>query len=419
MDPNWGRPLLKLPKTLQETVSKLDSGDERRECGVMSETTRCPRCESASVVHLPGTIGFNQWCCNQCSHQWDFASPEERTLVPKHLTGSRVEQFLEEFLAIKALIKAEAEKIWNSCSNAHQMISVAANDEKRRLFSEQFDRWRDQLIGLQEILIVDRLRPLVAKYQILANEQIWLLRACHEAWSPVTAGYLDWLTVAVLGHPHGVGTGAIPAWAWQLRSAPRDVAPEKKASGHFRGLADTLQRELVEHRKGAIARAFLARKTNESPIVDSRMGRLEPEADHGGVTTQADRSRKLEADAVAHEYCASGDEKARSNSRGADSRGGIERKRSTKSGALLSEYRSELKRSILMQLTRKPNATDLEICRGLDAEGAVELPSSWKVRPGDRLFAEAYSNPHKKRRVEVAISKVRADLRKRGLLERR
>jgi hypothetical protein len=245
------------------------------------EATRCPRCESTSVVHLPESIGFNQWCCNQCSHQWDFASPEERAIVPNHLTGGRVEQFLEEFLAIKALIKAEAEQIWNSCSDAHQTISDAPNDEKKRVFSEQFDRWRDQLIELQEMLIVDRLLPLVAKYLITANEQIWLLQACHEAWNPVTAGYLDWLTFAVRGHLHGVGTAAIPEWAWQLRHAPRGAArlelnPEKKASAHFRGLADTLQRELVVYRKGAIAKAFLARKTDESS--QARLLRRHPSA---------------------------------------------------------------------------------------------------------------------------------------------
>ena len=137
------------------------------------------------------------------------ACPEERALVPNHLTGSAVEQFLEELHATKALIKAEAEKIWNGCSNAHRMISVAANDEKRRVFSEQSERWRDQLIELQETLIVGRLLPLVAKYQIFGNEQKWLLQACHEVWRPVTAGYLDWLTFAVLGHRRGVGIGAV------------------------------------------------------------------------------------------------------------------------------------------------------------------------------------------------------------------
>jgi len=101
-----------------------------------------------------------------------------------------------------------------------------------------------------------------------------------------------------------------------------------------------------------------------------------------------------------------------------------ERNRSTRSGAQrsgapMSEYRSELKRGILMQLIKKPNATDLEISRGLDADGTVELPASWKIHPGDRLFAEAYSNPATRRKVEIAISKVRVDLRKRGLLDRR
>jgi len=93
-----------------------------------------------SVVHLPKSIGFNQWICNQCSHQWDFASLEERAVVPDHLTGGRIEQFLEEFLATKAVIKGEAEKIWNGCANAYQAISIAANEEKPRVFSEHLDR---------------------------------------------------------------------------------------------------------------------------------------------------------------------------------------------------------------------------------------------------------------------------------------
>jgi len=96
-----------------------------------------------------------------------------------------------------------------------------------------------------------------------------------------------------------------------------------------------------------------------------------------------------------------------------------ERNRSTRSGAPMSEYRSELKRGILIQLIRNPDATDLEVSRGLDADGAVELPASWKRHPGDRLFAEAYSNPATRHNVEIAISKVRVDLRKRGLLDRR
>lgn len=52
----------------------------------------------------------------------------------------------------------------------------------------------------------------------------------------------------------------------------------------------------------------------------------------------------------------------------------------SKSDRLLSSYRSEIKRAILTQLALKPKATDVEICRGLDADGSVELPSRWKSK---------------------------------------
>jgi hypothetical protein len=86
-------------------------------------------------------------------------------------------------------------------------------------------------------------------------------------------------------------------------------------------------------------------------------------------------------------------------------------------GGLLSSYRSEIKRAILTQLALNPKATDGEICRGLDADGSVELRSSWKSKVSDRGFFDAYSDAVRRHRVEVTISKVRKDLRKRGLLE--
>jgi len=83
---------------------------------------------------------------------------------------------------------------------------------------------------------------------------------------------------------------------------------------------------------------------------------------------------------------------------------------------LLSKYRSNIKRAILVQLTKQPRASDAEICRGLDADGAADLPENWKNRPSDRLFFSAYSGASTRHKVEVAISKVRQDLRRRGLL---
>jgi hypothetical protein len=257
------------------------------------KTTICPRCESKCVVHLPECTGVNQWICNQCSHQWDFASPEERALVPRHLKGSRIEQFLEEFLAIKVVTRGQAEKIWNCCANAYQATSCAGNEDKPRVFAEQVDQWRDQLIRLQETLIIDRLLPLVAEYQMSSNEQVWLFQACHEAWSLVMAGFVHWFTFALRGRLYDAGPWLIPDWAWQLRGACRDVAhldvaPDEKALSLLHCLAHTLQRDLVAHRKEAIARAFLVGKTARSSTVGA--GRDYPEAKAKAKALEADGS---------------------------------------------------------------------------------------------------------------------------------
>jgi hypothetical protein len=79
-------------------------------------------------------------------------------------------------------------------------------------------------------------------------------------------------------------------------------------------------------------------------------------------------------------------------------------------------YRSGIKRVVLVELTKNPDASDREICRALDAEGSVELPKGWRSKPEDRLFFDAYSDSSRRHKVEVAISKVRRDMSKQGLL---
>lgn len=79
-------------------------------------------------------------------------------------------------------------------------------------------------------------------------------------------------------------------------------------------------------------------------------------------------------------------------------------------------YRSILKTAVMMQLLRKPSASDLDICNGLDEDGNVELPADWKVRADDRQFSQAYRYPKTRRRMEIAFSKIRVDLRERGLV---
>jgi hypothetical protein len=82
-------------------------------------------------------------------------------------------------------------------------------------------------------------------------------------------------------------------------------------------------------------------------------------------------------------------------------------------------YRSSIKRAILAQLIRDPDATDAQVCRALDADGAVDLPKSWQNNPRTRLFFGAYSDSLTRHKVETTISKVRQDWRKQGLPPRR
>jgi hypothetical protein len=82
-------------------------------------------------------------------------------------------------------------------------------------------------------------------------------------------------------------------------------------------------------------------------------------------------------------------------------------------------YRSEIKKAILIQLAKSPSASDLEICRALDDDGSAELPKTWRSLPGERSFASAYLNGSQRRKVEKTISKVRTDLRRAKLLSDR
>lgn len=83
---------------------------------------------------------------------------------------------------------------------------------------------------------------------------------------------------------------------------------------------------------------------------------------------------------------------------------------------LLLKYRSGIKSAILLALTKNPRATDAEVCRLLDADGGEELPIGWRKRREDRSFFDAYTEPPTKRKIEIVISKIRRDLRDRGLL---
>jgi hypothetical protein len=83
---------------------------------------------------------------------------------------------------------------------------------------------------------------------------------------------------------------------------------------------------------------------------------------------------------------------------------------------LLLKFKSPIKRAILLALSQKPTATDLEICRMIDDDGSAELPKDWQTGAGGRSFEDAYRNASVKHRVENTITKVRRELKKKGWL---
>lgn len=77
-------------------------------------------------------------------------------------------------------------------------------------------------------------------------------------------------------------------------------------------------------------------------------------------------------------------------------------------------YRAAHKRFILVELINDPSARNLKICRAADADGQ-ELFKAWRA-DGNRLWEHAYKSPKIRPKMQICISKIRADMRKAGLL---
>jgi hypothetical protein len=78
-------------------------------------------------------------------------------------------------------------------------------------------------------------------------------------------------------------------------------------------------------------------------------------------------------------------------------------------------YVSPIKRAIALALTIDPDLSDLKICRRFDEDGGVDLPKHWQTDE-NRSFEHAYKDSKHRRKIEVLISRVRTDMRKKGLL---
>jgi hypothetical protein len=77
-------------------------------------------------------------------------------------------------------------------------------------------------------------------------------------------------------------------------------------------------------------------------------------------------------------------------------------------------YRSEWKRATKVLLIKDSTMAALEICRTLD-DDAIKLPRKWTVGES-RSFEDAYRDKGLRQRIDTAISKMRAELRKAGVI---
>jgi hypothetical protein len=78
-------------------------------------------------------------------------------------------------------------------------------------------------------------------------------------------------------------------------------------------------------------------------------------------------------------------------------------------------YRSEWKRATKALLIENPKISVLQICGKLD-DDAVKMPSKW-TGGENRSFEAAYRDANLRQRIHTAISKIRADLRKAGVID--
>ena len=80
-------------------------------------------------------------------------------------------------------------------------------------------------------------------------------------------------------------------------------------------------------------------------------------------------------------------------------------------GPPLRCYKSPVKRAIANALVKSPNASDLELCRSIDEDGTAELEGKGAER-SKRPTGTRKRRPN----LETTISKVRRDMREKGLL---
>jgi hypothetical protein len=93
---------------------------------------------------------------------------------------------------------------------------------------------------------------------------------------------------------------------------------------------------------------------------------------------------------------------------------GTRPKRLRRKAVRVPPYRSEWKRATKVLLIEDSKMQVLQICRRLD-DDAIKLPKKWAVG-ANRSFEDAYRDATLRQRIHSAVSKMRADLRKAGII---
>ena len=231
---------------------------------------RCPRCSGGLVVRLPRYRGSPQWRCNSCGHQWDAATDEERSLIPTHLSGAEAEQFLEEFLAIKAAFEGKVEKSWETRKDAREKLRAVPEQRKRDVLERLSKRWLDELSALQDAVVEKWLVPLARRYRLTSNEKIWMRRALEQCWTPFQSDFEQWFVYVIAGVRVLPDNWNPPTWVRAMSGEPQSEGEAEEGNNSpaaitqrvvFRLGSELCQR--LRYRSGqAVEEGFLALRSS-------------------------------------------------------------------------------------------------------------------------------------------------------------
>ncbi len=383
-----------------------------------------PEALKPSIRHIREEFSTAHWKCAQVTEHLCYAALhpftcDQASLVPYLKAFAMYRRIIGPVAdaEVQGLLKMESESaVFTAYSNAYRYGLVA---EVRRLFNEVLQI----ALANSDILEDHPVEWTKEHFNLLIERKAnlvkgWIKDVCDEQDHSKPVGTAEdfeefvfrktWRAPRLVWMKPSGNCSYDPATAWAREDGPTTERLVEGLSGRFIEL-------LTIGLDGIAGEAHLRlAKEGRPPAQAMRRTATEKVSQDGQALTAAlDARTQLQGQTVSEHSSAT---RAGALARQAQSEQGG---RASGSDALLLKYRSEVKRAILIQLAQNPRATDLEICRGLDADGSLEMPQGWRGKSTDRGFFDAYSDSSRRHNVEAAISKVRRDLRKQGLLPKR